>query len=101
MAQAPMQWTRTSQRDVRAIHNFIARDSPYYARQTVRRIRDAGERLGRQFDMGSIVLEWENPNIREVYAGQYRVIGLLNAGNVKILTILHSAQLIPEQPPEM
>ncbi len=51
--------------------------------------------------MGSIVLEWENPNIREVYAGQYRVIGLLNAGNVKILTILHSAQLIPEQPPEM
>jgi len=93
-------WTRTARRDLRAIHDFIARDSPHYARQTVRKIRDAAERLGRQFEMGSIVLEWDHPGIREVYAGSYRVIGLLDGNNVRILTVLHFAQHIPTTPPQ-
>ena len=82
MPSGPIQWTRSAQSDLRAIHDYIARDSPYFARQTVDNIRCAAERLSESFPAGAIVLEWDEPNLREVYAGTYRVIGRRGDGEI-------------------
>lgn len=90
-------WTRTARGDVRAIHEYIARDSPYYAHQTVDGIRRAAERLGRSFELGSIVLEWNQDDIREVYSGNYRVIAQRRADCVTVLTVIHMARQLPDR----
>lgn len=51
--------------------------------------------------MGPIVVEWDHPEIREVYAGSYRVLGLLDGSDVRILTVLHFAQRVPNTPPQL
>ena len=54
-------WTDTALRHLAAIHEYIARDSPYYAHQTVDGIRRAAERLGRSFELDLVPRDFVYP----------------------------------------
>src|SRR5438105_7257870 len=67
-------WSPQSLRDLRAIRDYIAKDSEQYADLTIARIFSAVERLLHFPQSGRIVPEREDPEIRERIAGRFRVV---------------------------
>lgn len=88
-------WSYTARADLRAIHDFIARDSRLYARRMVDRIRKSVERLKHHPLSGGMVSEWEREDLREILVGNYRVIYRPEAASVQILTVIHAARQLP------
>ena len=67
-------WSPQSLRDLRAIRDYIAKDSEQYADLTIARIFSAVERLLHSPQSGRIVPERDNPEIREIIVGRFRVV---------------------------
>jgi toxin ParE1/3/4 len=47
---------------------------------------------------GHVVAEYQDPEIREVIEGLYRVIYRVSADEVQILAVVHGARLLPPLP---
>jgi toxin ParE1/3/4 len=93
-----IRWTESARADLRAIHAYIARDSRIYARRMVDRLKKAVDRL-RQFPgSGPQVPEWDRPDLREILVGNYRVIYRLGDKSVEILTVIHAASELSDDP---
>lgn len=91
-------WSQTARADLRAIHDYIARDSRAYATGVVARIKQATDRL-RVFPLsGGMVPEWQDPKLREVLSGTYRIIYRPETKRVLVLTVIHGARLLPTDP---
>jgi toxin ParE1/3/4 len=59
-------------------------------------LRKAVQRL-RQFpEAGSMVTEFGNPNVREIYQGAYRIIYRVKSDKIDIVAVYHSARLLGE-----
>jgi toxin ParE1/3/4 len=86
-------WTDQAVFDLTNIAEFISKDSPTYARNTVNRIRTAVNQL-KQFPLsGRIVPETNLETIREIIIGNFRIIYLVvSAQRIDILTVHHSAR---------
>jgi toxin ParE1/3/4 len=69
-------WSPQSLRDLRAIRNYIAKDSEQYADLTIARIFSAMERLFHFPESGRIVPERDDPEIREIIVGRFRGVNL-------------------------
>jgi len=88
-------WTLRAVQNVEAIRAYIARSSPRYAALHVEQLFEAADRL-RQFpESGRIVPELQRPDVRELIVGSYRIVYLVGAGVVHILTVFHGARLFP------
>jgi plasmid stabilization system protein ParE len=46
-----------------------------------------------------MVPEYQDPDIREVLEGQYRVIYEVTTTEIQVLAVIHGAQLLPPEPP--
>jgi toxin ParE1/3/4 len=91
---AEVRWTPQAAEDLDAIAAFIAQDSPHYAAVFVMDILQAIGRLVYFPQSGRIVPEINNPVIRELILGNYRVIYRLRAELAEILTVHHGAGLL-------
>lgn len=88
-------WTPQSQNDLISIAEFIAQDSKKYAKLHIKRIRERVRQLSEFPNSGRILPELDNPRIREIVLGNYRIIYLfVNAERIDILTVHHSAKLL-------
>lgn len=88
-------WTSQAKSDLISIAEFIAQGSTKYAQLHVKRIRERVKQLSNFPDSGRIVPELDNPRIREVILGNYRIIYLLATNErIDILTVHHSAKLL-------
>ena len=67
-------WTEPAVEDLRELHAYIARDSEVYASGFVERIVLAAERLIDYPELGRIVPETDDKNIRELLFQRYRII---------------------------
>ena len=67
-------WTGAAWIDLAEIAEYIEEDSPSYAAALVREIRDASRTLRIFSERGRVVPELENPSIRELILGSYRLI---------------------------
>jgi len=45
-----------------------------------------------------MVEEWQDPNIREILYGNYRVIHRVRDNLVQIMIVIHGARLLDEEP---
>ena len=88
-------WTSPARDDLREIRAYVARDSAQYARLVVERLLAAVERLQDYPLSGRIVPEVEQPTLREVVAGAYRIVYRVTASEVHILTVVHGARQFP------
>lgn len=70
----PLIWTRRAIEDVQSIRQFIAQDSPHYAELVTQRLIASVERLPSLPQSGRIVLEIDDPTVREVIQSSYRAI---------------------------
>ncbi|MGZ5527017.1 MAG: type II toxin-antitoxin system RelE/ParE family toxin [Methylomonas sp.] len=67
-------WSEIAKTDLRAIYNYIANDSRYYAKKVAQDIREKTDILSGLPNMGRVVPEMEDKNIRELSLYSYRII---------------------------
>jgi len=82
-------WSYEATADLQALAEYIAKDSPYYAAAFIREIRDASRSLNEFSERGRIVPELNNPEIRELFIKEYRLIYGIEDARVVILGIVH------------
>jgi toxin ParE1/3/4 len=91
---AEVRWTPQAADDLDAIAAFIAQDSPHYATVFMMDVLQTAERLVHFPQLGRIVPEINDPVIRELILGDYRVIYRLRDDLAEILTVHHGARLL-------
>jgi len=96
----PVILTDQSQDDLREIVSYIARDSPERARAFGNTLIDQAIFIGTQPEMGRVVPELDDPAVREVVYGAYRIIYELvrDPNAVFVLRFWHGARDTPEIP---
>jgi plasmid stabilization system protein ParE len=82
-------WAYEAATDLEALAEYIARDSAFYASAFVQEIRDASRSLNEFSERGRIVPELGNPNIRELFVREYRLIYSIEESRVVILGLIH------------
>ncbi len=86
-------WTLRARDDLKNIADYISKDSVVYAKRQVVKIRKRTTILKTQSRIGKIVPEIENPDIRELIEGNYRIIyKIVSKDRIDILTIHHCAR---------
>ncbi|MCE9555071.1 MAG: type II toxin-antitoxin system RelE/ParE family toxin [Planctomycetes bacterium] len=95
MSKVDIVWTSQAENDLRAVRAYIAADSPERAVVFVRRLKTAVEPLRKFPELGQVVPELEDPTIREIRVGYYRIIYRVRTSRVDVLTVHHGARLFP------
>jgi len=96
---AEINWTDQAIEDIDNIAQFIAQDSPGFARIQVQRFFTRVEILKTQPKLGRMVPEIEEDQLRELIQGNYRIIyKIVDANLIDILTIHHSRRLLKNNP---
>jgi toxin ParE1/3/4 len=92
-------WTQNAKRELRAIHDYIAQNSPRYAQGMVDRITRKTELLVRFPEIGAEVPEYEDETVRELLEHPHRIIYRLKKNQVEILSVVHGARQLPVDVP--
>lgn len=69
----PIVWTDLAVSDLENLHAYIARDSPRYADRFIEKLIASVEQLTKFPEMGRLVPESPEANIREVIFQNYRI----------------------------
>lgn len=85
-------WSAQARSDLRAIRNFIARDSEHYARLQIERLIDRVEHAADMPSKGHPVHEFSESGLREVHEGGYRIIYGIQDDEFQVVTIIHMKQ---------
>ena len=89
-------WSPQSLRDLDAIQEYIAKDSEHYAGLIIARIFSAVEHLIQFPHSGRIVPERDEPEIREVIVGRFRVMDRVQDNLIGVATVFRAAKF-PER----
>lgn len=90
-------WSRPARADLRSIHDFIAHDSPYYAKKVVQDIRAKTDILEQLPKAGKKVPELDEDRIRELSLYSYRIVYEIKELGVFVLAVVHKRrQMEPE-----
>ena len=82
-------WSAPAIDDLKALRNFIAHGSEYYAAEFVHRILNAIEKLERFPQLGRPVPELRDAAAREIIFQNYRILYRLRPGRIDIAAIIH------------
>ncbi len=85
-------WSTQARGDLRAINDFIARDSEHYARLQIERLLTRVERAVDMPSRGHPVHEFTESGLREVHEGGYRIIYRIWKEEFQVVTIVHMKQ---------
>lgn len=91
---AQIVWSDQAIEDLKTIDELISRDSHFYALRFIEKLTSRVHQLILFPESGRIVPEMENPNIRELIEGNYRIFYSLNKNLIIILGIHNSARKI-------
>jgi plasmid stabilization system protein ParE len=80
---------------LRAIHDYIAADSPRSASRLVDRITRKTESLARFPLIGHAVPEYDSETVRQVLEGNYRIIHRVTPNCVEVIAVIHGARELP------
>lgn len=84
-----VKWTTAAKLDLKSIHDYIARDSKFYAQKVSQDIIEKTAILGKLPEIGRIVPELDNHNIRELFIHSYRLIYEVSPTDIMILALIH------------
>ncbi|HJR71633.1 MAG TPA: type II toxin-antitoxin system RelE/ParE family toxin [Gammaproteobacteria bacterium] len=82
-------WTARARADLKANHDYIAKDSLINAKRVVREMHRKAAGLAETPHLGRVVSELEDPDIREIPAYSWRLIYQLRDARVFVLTVIH------------
>jgi len=84
-----VKWSTPAKRDLKEIYDYIARDSKYYAKKVAKTIVERTEMLKEFPEIGRVVPEIGDNNVRELFVYSYRLIYELAPAGVEVLAIIH------------
>jgi plasmid stabilization system protein ParE len=87
--------------DLQHVVHRIAIYNPRLAEQWLRKLLDRARIAGRSPGLGRKVPELERDDIREAIVGNYRLVYIVKAKLVVILTIFEGHHLLPDLDPEL
>ncbi len=90
-------WTDNSIGHLLGIYEYIARNSPVYAKRVVDRITRRSEQIAEFPLSGRKVPEYKAEDIREIIEKPYRIIYRIKSDQINILAVIHGAKLLPEK----
>lgn len=82
-------WSIPARNDLKQIYDYIAKDSKYYATNVVENIFSKAENLDEFPEIGRVVPEIGDENVRELIIYSYRLIYEVAPNDVQILAIIH------------
>jgi len=82
-------WSEPAKADLRSIHDFIAKDSSFYAKKVVQDIREKTDVLNDLPKMGKKVAEVNDEAIRELSLYSYRIIYEAKSQQAEVLAVIH------------
>lgn len=86
-------WLKEAKNDLNEIYDYISKDSKKYAKRQVEKIFDRSLILKDHIHSGKIVEEVNNPDVREIIEGNYRIIYRIKSTfTIDILMVHHSAR---------
>lgn len=88
-------WSLLATRDLESIVEHISRDSEFYAAAVARELVAAARSLAIFPERGRVVPEYEDPVVREIIVGRYRLIYRARGERVEVLRVIHGARQIP------
>ena len=90
-------WSPLAMDRASEIAEYIASDKPSAAENWINTIFTKVEGLESSPEIGRIVPELNNRQIRELIYGNYRIIYRIETEQVSILTIRHGKQILPTE----
>jgi plasmid stabilization system protein ParE len=84
-----VKWSVPARNDLKQIHDYIAKDSKFYAQNVIQEIVAKTETLTELPEIGRIVPEISDQNIRELIVYSYRLIYEISVAGIEILAIIH------------
>ena len=75
-------WSNPAKNDLRNIHDYIAKDSKFYAIKVTQEFIEESEKLEEFPKMGRVVPEIGDVNIRELFLYSYRLIYELSSDKI-------------------
>ncbi|MDP3170979.1 MAG: type II toxin-antitoxin system RelE/ParE family toxin [Polaromonas sp.] len=90
-------WAQQAVVDLRSIHDFIARDSRYYAKKVVHDIREIVDELNGLPKMGRIVPELNEEDVRELFLYSYRIIYEIKDEVIFVLAAVHQRRNLKDE----
>lgn len=82
-------WAEPAKTDLKAIHDFIASDSKYYAKKVTQDIIDRTNIIETYPAIGRKVPEIDDENVREIFAYSYRILYEIKSEKIYIIGIIH------------
>ena len=90
-------WSQPAKADLRQIHDFIAKDSKFYAKRVTGDIVDKTGVLNEAPLIGKITPELNTEEIREIPMYSYRIIYEVKKSDAFVLAVVHKRRdLQPE-----
>ena len=92
-----VKWTEKASFNLRAIYDYIARDSKTYAFRFVKSLIKATSKLQSMPRCGRVVPEFKGYDLREVIYQNYRIIYRVkesSGDDIEILAVVHGARKI-------
>jgi plasmid stabilization system protein ParE len=90
-------WSRQARSDLRAIRDFIARDSEHYSRLQINRLIERVEYISTAPSAGHPVHEFPDLKLRETHQESYRIIYGFDSDELHVVTIVHMKQQVPRR----
>jgi len=87
-------WSKQAREDLRAIYDYISKDSSLYAFSLVRKIVHAVEKLVSFPKLGRLVPKYERQKLREIIFQNYRIIYKIQRRKITIYTVVHTSRNI-------
>ncbi len=87
-------WTDTAKGNLRTIHDYIAQNSPAYAKRLVDRLTNRSKQIDAFPLSGRIVPEFDVGQIREVLEHPYRIIYHIRPDRIEVVGVVHMSRRI-------
>lgn len=82
-------WTAHAKGQVTAIYDYIAQDSPFYAKRTAETLIHSTIGLEQTPKKGRKIPELNDANLRELSVSSYRVLYEIKADEIQVLAVIH------------
>jgi len=90
-------WTQNAIGHLTNIYEYIALNSPTYAKGMVDKITRRSEQIADQPLCGRKVPEYKTDDIRELIEKPYRIIYRIKSDQIDVVAVIHGARLLPEE----
>ncbi len=89
-----LSWSPEAIEDLDSIGDYIARDSVYYARSVVRKVLGTAKQIPESLEIGRMVPEVGDKNIRERFVYSYRLVYKIDEGQITVVAVIHGKRLL-------